>query len=527
VTLPDPDAWPVDADKLLEEQSTDILRRRADATPDRTALVDAATGERASYARLDGAVDRLVADLSDHVSEHSRVGLFFGNRPAFAPAYVAVVRVGGVVVPMNPGLPDERLTDQASRASVDLLVCDSETESRAHTVVPSDGAVASVDDPDHGGVRSLSVGWDVTGCSDRPAVDPPALAADAEQVLMFTSGTTGAPKGVRLTRHNLVASAAGSADRLGVDHEDRWLVTLPMYHMGGLAPFVRSTLYGTTTVLGGEFDATDAAREMAEYDVTGVSLVPTMLTRLLDAGWEPTDDLRSVLLGGAPASAALVQRAVDRGVPVYPTYGTTETASQVATATPSEAVEYPETVGRPLSVTDVSILDEDDRAVETGDRGELVVDGPTVTAGYLDDEQTDRAFGPAGFHTGDVGYRDAAGRLWIVGRLDDRIVTGGENVHPDRVVETLRAHGDVDDTAVVGLDDEEWGERVGALVVPAVSASGCEESVTREALDEWARDRLADFAVPKTVAFAESLPRTASGTVDRDAVRDRLREADS
>jgi O-succinylbenzoic acid--CoA ligase len=535
VTLPDPSAWPVDVDRLLDGGAVDLLRRRAAATPDRTALVEADTGRHTSYAEFDRAVDELAATLADHAGVGRRVGLFSDTRPAFAVTYFAVVRTGGAVVALNTQLPDERLAAQASRASVDLLVCDRETGSRADSVAPADVPVVSVDVSE--GVRGVSVGTPESGGglsvdgagdsqSDRPSVDPVALPPDSEQVLAFTSGTTGEPKGVRLTRRNLVASAAGSADRLGVDPGDRWLVVLPMYHVGGLAPLVRSTLYGTTTVLAGEFDADRASRAMAAYDVTGVSLVPTMLTRLLDAGWEPTGDLRFVLLGGAPAPAALVERAVDRGVPVYPTYGTTETASQVATATPTAAVDYPGTVGRPLSVTDVSVLDGEDTPVDAGQRGELVVDGPTVTPGYLDAGRTDAAFGPAGFHTGDLGYRDDAGRLWVTGRLDDRIVTGGENVHPDRVAEALRAHEAVDDAAVVGLPDEEWGERVGALVVPTSGAGGGRSS-TRVALDEHARDRLADYAVPKTVAFADSLPRTASGTVDRDAVRDRLRESDA
>jgi len=524
VTLPDPSAWPVDVDRLLDGEAADLLRRRAEATPDRTALVEVDTGQRTSYAAFDRAVDELAAALTEHAGVRRRVGLFFDTRPAFAATYFAVVRAGGTTVPLNTRLPDERLADQVSRASVDLLVCDRETGSRAGAVTPGDLPVASVDAPDGEGVGGLRIDGESDRRSDRPAVGPVAVSPDTEQVVVFTSGTTGEPKGVRLTRRNLVASAAGSADRLGVDPGDRWLVVLPMYHVGGLAPLVRSTLYGTTTVLGDEFAPGDTGRAMAAHDVTGVSLVPTMLTRLLDAGWDPAGDLRFVLLGGAPAPVGLVERAVDRGIPVYPTYGTTETASQVATATPSATVDQPGTVGRPLSVTDVSILEADGTHVDVGQRGEVVVDGPTVAPGYLDDDRTEAAFGPAGFHTGDVGCRDDAGRLWITGRLDDRIVTGGENVHPDRVAGALCAHDAVGDAAVVGLPDEEWGERVGALVVPASSPARGEPSSTRRLLDEHARDRLADYAVPKTVAFADSIPRTASGTVDRDAVRDRLRE---
>jgi O-succinylbenzoic acid--CoA ligase len=255
--------------------------------------------------------------------------------------------------------------------------------------------------------------------------------------------------------------------------------------------------------------------------VTGVSLVPTMLRRLLDAGWRPPERLRFVLLGGAPTPEDLVARCERLGVPVHPTYGMTETASQVATATPEQAFEHGDTVGQPLVFTDVTVVDEGEPC-DPGEHGELVVDGPTVTPGYLDDDRTAAAFGDAGLHTGDVGYRDADGRLWVLGRLDDTVVTGGENVHPGEVADAVREHPAVADAAVVGLADDEWGERVAALVVPdeAVAAD-----LDVDLVEARCRERLAPFKVPKTWGVADALPRTASGTVDREAVRERLRDA--
>jgi O-succinylbenzoic acid--CoA ligase len=284
--------------------------------------------------------------------------------------------------------------------------------------------------------------------------------------------------------------------------------------MGGLAPFVRSVLYGTAVVVQREFDAAETARVLDAHDVTGVSLVPTMCKRLLDTGWEPADSLRFVLLGGGPASPDLVDRCRERGVPVCPTYGMTEAASQIATARPETAFEHRGTVGQPLLNTDVSVLADGDPA-ETGERGELVVSGPTVTPGYLDDAATDAAFSERGFHTGDVGYRDEDGHLWVVGRADDRIVTGGENVESHAVAATIRACPGVEDAAVVGLPDEEWGERVAALVVGTVDP---------ETIRDHCRAELAPYEVPKTVRVVAELPRTPSGTVDRDAVRRRLRD---
>ncbi|WP_436910583.1 class I adenylate-forming enzyme family protein [Halosimplex marinum] len=520
MTLPPPTEWPVD--DPVADPSVDILAQRAAATPDATAVVDASDGSALSYGDLDDRASTRAA-ASESVAQSDlaggRVALLLGTRPAVADLYFAVGRLGASAVALNVELPAERLRSQAARAEVDLLVCERATEELATAVAPRGTPVASVDDPGSDAVAPLSLDGDESA----ERVDPSERPLDSERVVMFTSGTSGEPKGVRLTHRNLVASAVGSAHRLGVEPGDRWLVCLPTYHMGGLAPLVRSTLYGTTTVIQREFDAEATARVLDEFGATAVSLVPTMLTRLLDAGWDPAESLRFVLLGGAPASRELIERCADRGAPACPTYGLTETASQVATATPTEAREHPDTVGRPLRGTTVAVVADDGTPVDAGESGELVVSGPTVTPGYLDDEQTAAAFDDLGFHTGDLGYADGAGRLWVVGRVDDAVVTGGENVHPARVADALRDVEGVADAAVVGLPDEEWGERVAALVAPADESRGRETGdLSADGVREAVRDRLPSFAVPKTVGFADSLPRTHSGTVDREAVQERL-----
>jgi O-succinylbenzoic acid--CoA ligase len=493
----DPVQWP----------TADLLAHRVAATPGREALVDADAGERWSYRDLDGRVDRMAGALAAAgVAPGDRVGLLADTRPAFAAMVHAAARLRVTLVPFNAALTAAELRPQVARTGVAHLVCTADTEAPALDVA-GDAGVLTLDDPYSREVDALDDGGAL------PDRDP--LSRDHPLLVLFTSGTTGAPKGVRLTAGNLVASATASAFRLGVAPGDRWLVCLPMYHMGGLAPVVRSALYGTTAVVQRSFDAEATGRAIAERDVTGVSLVPTMLGRMLDAGWTPPDRLRFVLLGGAPARDSLVERCEARGVPVHPTYGTTETASQIATATPQQAFDHGGTVGQPLVTTSVTVVDGAGDPVPPGETGELVVDGPTVTPGYLDDDRTEAAFGPHGLHTGDVGYRDDDGRLWVLGRTDDAIVTGGENVHPSQVADAVRDHPGVADVAVVGLEDPEWGERVGALVVGDAALADVETHC---------RERLAGFKVPKTWDVAEALPRTASGTVDREAVRELLRD---
>ncbi|MBX0323358.1 AMP-binding protein [Halomicroarcula sp. F13] len=489
----DPVEWP----------TRDLLTHRVQTTPERTAMVDADAGAQSTYRELDARADDVAATLATSVdTPDGTVATLVDTRPAVGPLLFGAMRVGATLAPLNVTLDAESLSAQLDTLDADLLVCERATEELATRV--ADCPVVSLDNPTTDAVQALETA--------SAAVEPVEVHRDATQLVLFTSGTTSDPKGVRLTVGNLVASATASAFRLGVAPADRWLVCLPTYHMGGLAPFVRSTLYGSTVVVQREFDPSETARVLSEFDVTGVSLVPTTLRRLLDAGWRPDDALRFVLLGGGPASPELLHRCRERGVPACPTYGMTETASQIATALPETASEYEGTVGQPLVCTDVTVVADGD-PVSPGERGELVVDGPTVTPGYLDDDRTEDAFGPHGFHTGDVGYRDEDGRLWVVGRVDDRIVTGGENVDAGAVADAIRACPGVEDAAVVGLPDEEWGQRVAALVVGAVDS---------ETVRDHCRSKLASHEVPKTVRVTTSLPRTASGTVDRDAVRERL-----
>ncbi|WP_255196274.1 class I adenylate-forming enzyme family protein [Halorarius litoreus] len=485
----------------------DWLAQRARATPTATAVVDAGSGTAWTYAALDSRVEELAGRLATYgVGVDDHLAVLAEASPAFVELAHAAMRLGAVLVPLHTRLTADELRDRGDRADVSAVVCDAENEAVA---VEAFGDVATVDASAHGAT-------DLSGL-DPETFDIPSWDDECPMLLLSTSGTTGTPKVVTLTSWNLLCSAAASSWRLGVLPSDRWYCTLPMSHMGGLAPIYRSVLYGTALVVAtpGSFDPERALAEMHTHDVTGVSLVPTMFSRLLDAGSFP-ESLRFVLLGGAAAPDDLVQRALDREVPVCPTYGMTEASSQIATARPEDAAAALGTVGNPLMFTEVTVVDEHGVAQSPGDPGELVVAGPTVSPGYYGDpEATEAAFGPYGFHTGDAGVRDKEGRINVLNRLDDRIVTGGENVDPGEVVEVLRSHPNVEDAFVLGLSDDEFGQRVAAVVAGDVST---------DALEAHARESLAGFKLPRQWAIVESLPRTGSGTVDREAARALLRE---
>ncbi len=317
---------------------------------------------------------------------------------------------------------------------------------------------------------------------DHPGAAAPAGVVHdlgAAAVRLQTSGTTSAPKPVELTFGNLLWSALGSAALLGTRPDDRWLSALPVSHVGGLSVLARSAIYGTAAAVLERWDTEAVANELRTGRASLVSVVPTTLARLVDdAGLREAPALRWALLGGAPIAPALLERTPFE---VAPTYGLTEAASQVTT------------FGVPLFCTRVELA---------GD-GEILVSGPTVAPGS----------GPV-LRTGDLGERDEAGRLRIVGRKADTIVTGGENVAPAEVEAVLEAHPAVAEAAVHGRPDERWGE---AVVAKVVLRAGMR--VGPEELRAHCAARTAPFKVPKDVEFCDVLPRTASGKLRRSALK--------
>lgn len=490
----------------------DLLRHRAASTPEGTAIIGDDTDTVRDWDTFDTAVGRLASRLTDIVDPGDRAGLVLPTGVDFVDTYWAIVRSGGSAVPVDPDRPAPDLGNRLRRAGVTCVFTDSASEDDCRDVVDVPVYTVTGDSPQGDG--AIRPGTGTAPPTDRHPND--------EQVVLFTSGTTGTPKGVRLTDRNLLMNAIGSAFRLGTRPDDRWLDCLPMHHMGGLAPIIRTAAYGTTLVVQRAFDVDSTPSTIRDRGITGISLVPTMLYRLLEQDWDPPDHLRTVLLGGAPAGRPLVERTLEADVPLFVTYGLTEAASQVTTAAPALLATKPDTVGNPLLVTDVTIVDEDGQACPPGQVGELHVDGPTVASAYLDRDQTTAAYTDRGLATGDLARRDDDGHVFILGRVDDRILTGGETVTPSVVEEALVSHPDIARAAVVGLDDSEWGQRVAALLVPDADAPPDAADVR-----SFSSERLAPFEQPKTVAFTDHLPRTPSGTIDRDAVRERLRSAAS
>lgn len=440
------------------------LRRAAGGAPQKIALED--DERQVTYGQLQAdALASTVTLLERGVQPGDSVAVALGPGIPFAVAMHACWLAGASVVPV-----DIRLSQQERDAI-----------SAAATMV--------VDEP-------------LPETSSAPTALPQASAThdlDAVAAVIHTSGTTSQPKPVELTFGNLLWSAQGSAAALGADPSDRWLCTLPVCHVGGLSILVRSAIFATTAVLHRRFETEHALKALMEQEITLVSVVATTLSRLLDAGLEHPPALRCALAGGGPVPAALLERAAAAGVPVFQTYGLTESCSQVSTVPlaaladpgPTEALALG--AGRPLFCTRVQI----------DESGEILVAGATVAPGAFS--------GDGWLHTGDLGRLDDQGNLHVTGRKADTIISGGENVAPAEVEAVLEAHPAVAEAAVIGRSDPRWGEAVTAVVVPRPGAQP-----DPEMLREHCAVHLASYKVPKQVRLIDGpLPRTRSGKLLR------------
>ncbi|HEV3310551.1 MAG TPA: o-succinylbenzoate--CoA ligase [Chloroflexota bacterium] len=524
----------------MSRETANWLLARSKATPDRTAFV--CGDESVNYKEFQARVDDVAGQLAERgVNAGDRIGLM-AEGMEFAIGLYAASRLGAVSVPLNLRLrPTDlagqmRLTRAQSLVSGIPLKSSAEALMRNMTTAPAMPA-ASMSDGDSSGTKGTELAYaalfrqvpvDNQKPETRNQKRGPQRGCLLDQVSMddlhsivFTSGTTRRGKGVRLTYQNHWWNAIGSSLNLGSKHEDVWLDCLPLYHVGGLSILIRGVLYGVPVIIQPQFDPVAVNAAIDSGACTIVSLVSTMLYRVLTAraGRPFPSSLRCVLLGGGPLPPSLLDDCVTGGVPVGPTYGMTETASQAATLRPDELVEHLGSAGRPLLGVELRI---ETAAGEPPDaRGEILVRGLSVTPGY-EDGQPSASAGATGrrtvdgwLRTGDIGWVDGDGYLEVSGRRVDLIVTGGENVHPSEVESVLVLRSDVEEAAVVGIPDAEWGQIVCAVIVPRGNPDLAEVA-------RFCRERLAPYKCPRRFYLAGSLPRTSSGKLLRIPLREQV-----
>ncbi|HEX5256119.1 MAG TPA: AMP-binding protein [Mycobacterium sp.] len=464
--------------------------------PDRTAIVD--DDGALSYRQLQQATESLARRLSaDGVAPGQAVGVMCRNGRGFVAGVFAAALLGADVVPMSTEFRSDALAAAVQAHRISTVIVDD--DEFAERVRAADESVVTVD-PATGGIDEGA---------RRPDVAAPG------RIVLLTSGTTGKPKGVPRTPQ--LRSAVGVwvtiLDRTRLRTGSRISVAMPMFHGLGLGMLMLTFALGGTVLTRREFDAEGALAQASLHRADAFTAVPVVLARILDLPEQvrarnPLPYLRTVISSGDRLDPTLGQRFMDAyGDILYNGYGSTEVGIG-ALATPADLREAPETVGRPVVGCPVRIFDKNDRPVGPRVTGRIFVGGELTSEGYTDGAA--KAVVDGMTSTGDMGYLDNAGRLFIVGREDDMIISGGENVYPRAVENALAQHPAIADSAVIGVPDERFGQRLAAFVVAQPGGE-----IDAAELREYLKGRVSRFEQPRDINIVDNIPRNPTGKVLR------------
>ena len=493
----------------------DIIGERSRLSPDRTAVVDVATGARLSYREMDrrAAACARVWLYELGLKPGDRIGILSGNRLEFLDAFFAAAKSGIILVPLGTRLTAAELAVIVSDCGLSALIYGAEHVDTVRELTSSHDVGRLVALDEEAADDDLKWGALLDSIGEGEYV-PPVCRPDDPYCLLYTSGTTGRPKGV-ITPHRMVAwNAYNTVACWQLSEDDVSPIFTPLYHAGGLGAFLMPILLaGGTIVLHREFDSSEVWRVIEEERCTVVLGVPTIWKMLVDAPEFTTAELGRVrwfISGGAPMPRHLVDIFRERGIVMRQGYGLTEVGVNCFAMSDDEAWIKAGSIGRPLMFTEARVIDESGQVLPADEVGELCFRGPHVSAGYWKNpEATAEALDKEGwFHTGDMARRDEDGFFYIAGRAKDMFISGGVNVYPAEIENVLLQHASLADVSVIGVPHATWGE-VGVAFV--VAAEGRE--VTQEELDRFVGDRLARYKIPKEFRVVDVLPRTPYGKV--------------
>jgi fatty-acyl-CoA synthase len=517
---------PANSGTAVDINAAAAVHRNALYQPD--ALVIRYAGGNLTGAQLDDRAARLASVFAEGgVAAGDRVAYLGLNSPAFLTTMLAAFRLGAIFVPVNFRLAGPELRGVLQRSGASILVCE-EGHRAVVKAVREQTALKRLllvdDDPEVLPAPEPPEGWEPWSGLIAQASPTTSLAHrrfDDPAVLMFTSGTTGRPKGVILTHGNIWWNCVNVDSRLDTRRGDVTYAAAPIFHVGALNSFVVRTLVrGGTVVLRRAFEPRAFLDDLVAYRVNSFFAAPAMLTavaRVPGVFEADLSHLRIIVVAGAPVPPFLIQQYAEHGLWLQQAWGLTETAP-FATHLPVErTLDKLGSAGIPMPHTEIRVVDPaTNEPVSPGTRGEVVVRGPNVTPGYWEDPEVTRAaFDDEGwFHSGDIGYLDEDGYLFIVDRLKDMIISGGENVYPAEVERALADMPGLADVAIIGTPDRAWGETVVAVVSLAEGAA-----VTLADVREYAAARLARYKLPRQLRVVATVPRNASGKLDKPAIR--------
>jgi fatty-acyl-CoA synthase len=505
----------------------DWMARRATLSPDKKAIIDAATGASMTYRELNERATRLANYLRDTCGVRSgdRIGILSMNRAEILEAFFAAAKLTAILVPLNYRLTQRELRYILEDCEPKVLLFENDFRPVAE-FLRKESAVEHYIALDATGGEDTE--YEEALRSAKPeAVEVEHFDAEMAALIIYTSGTTGRPKGAILSHRMLYWNSINTNLNWDLASTDITTVHAPLFHTGGLNVLTLPLLHvGATVIILRAFDAARLLELIDQYRCTIFFGVPTMFQMMLEApAFEQTDlsSLRYFISGGAPCPIPLIEAYQKRGVAFTQGYGLTEVGPNCFKLALEDAVRKAGSVGFPSFHSEVRIVDEKGRDVERGGVGELILRGGHVCSGYWQNiEATNAALSGCWFYTGDLARQDDEGYYYIVGRAKDMIISGGENIYPAEVEAVLHDHPAVASAALIGLPDPKWGELPVAVLI---ARQNC--SVTPEEIVEFCHDKLARYKIPKRVFFVEEFPLLASGKVFKRALKEEIQKGNS
>lgn len=501
---------------MPQAQQQDWIAKWAVYSPDKIAVKEAETGRQLTYGQLDRLSDALCHYLASayRIGQGSRIVLLSENRLEYIALFAAMQRMGCVLVPLNYRLAGAEIDYLLRDAQPDLAIAEEQFEA------PLQGAAAFAQVPAYWPMEKLAAFCEKEKDKKQSPYPLQAVEEDHPAFLLYTSGTTGFPKGAVYSHKMLFWNSINTAMSLIVNTESRTVNVMPPFHTGGwnvlTTPFLH---HGAYTVLMRKFDADAVIRLLQEEAATLFMGVPTMLKMMaqspaFEAARFPS--LHYLIVGGEPMPIPLIEQWGEKGVPVRQGYGMTEVGPNLTSLHQDDALRKKGSIGRPNFYVQIRIVNETGRDAATDEPGELLLKGPMVSPGYWQKpEATAKAIVDGWFRTGDMVQQDEEGYLFVVDRIKNMYISGGENVYPAEVERVLLSHPDISEAAVVGVPDPKWGEAGRAFVVLREGAA-----LQAEAVRDFCRARLAKFKVPREVVRIGQLPKNDTGKINRAKLKE-------
>ena len=500
-----------------------FLSKRAQLSPKVEAVVEVEKGRRFTYAELDARANRIAHVLrAKGVRKGDRVALLLMNGVEYLEAYFGAAKIGAVMVPLNWRLVPDELEFIIGDAGAVVLIYGEELDDSAKALQPRELPVKQWI---RCGDKSTLPDWadDYEALTADASTDEPEIEGDTDDLLfiMYTSGTTGLPKGAVHTHGTMAWASLTINMTADMRYRDRYLQILPLFHVGALTPATAAIHRGGSLVVMRAFDPTTVFKVIEDEKITTGLAVPAMLNFMLQVPGHAEADtsrLRWLMSGAAPVPVSLIEAYAKLGIEIHQVYGLTETCGPACLISPEEAISKAGSTGPAFFHTDVRVVGEDGKSVAPGEVGEVIIRGPHIMKEYWNrPEATAETIRDGWLYSGDLATVDKEGFVYIQDRKKDMIISGGENIYPAEIENVLQGHPGILEAAVIGQPSEKWGESPAAIVVANPDAAP-----TAEEILEYCSGKLARFKLPRVIEFADEIPRNPTGKILKRILREQF-----